>query len=253
MSARDVIHETYNVLAAARDFSPNNPKMTSTLTSFVNYVFQHQGSAELLEIIAMDQRMREDLPMLCARAECEMEKFWAQLLVSGNKKLQDFWYIDCYRALVETEVRLLQQNADQAKEIVFLGSGALPMTAFLMADYFPQAKIICMDRDAEACALSRQLAVVLGYADRVSIIEADAADFIPQPDQVVVMASLLQGKAGLYQRCAKAGVQVLVRDAEDVFQLLYKRSELPGTEYAEVAKTTPGKGCVNTTRLFAVR
>ncbi len=56
-------------------------------------------------------------------------------------------------------------NAIGNVRVVLLGSGALPLTAILLAKAAPELSIQCVDRDPEACELAFQLMERLHLAE----------------------------------------------------------------------------------------
>jgi hypothetical protein len=246
-------------MAAQVDFSPENPVINSTLGGLVRTLCDWQTSADLaaIDLDPDVAPLLADLPRLCACAECEMEKWWCRKILAqmqtetcpANRALAAFWYMDNYRELYAAE-RTLMTDA-QHRKAVFLGSGALPLTAILMAEADPEASIRCVDSDAIACDLSRELISALGLSARIEVICGSAQTYIPRADETVICASLLSGE-GIYEHLFAHGVKtLLVRDAEGLFRLLYKPAVLPQNGcYVERAKTRPCHTRINTSRLF---
>lgn len=256
--AIDYLKSVHTRMAEQVDFSPENPVINTTLGTLVRTLCDWQTFDDLATI-DLDPEVAPlltDLPRLCACAECEMEKWWCRKILSdmqtetcpANRALAAFWYMDNYRELYTAE-RALMTDA-QHNKAAFLGSGALPLTAILMAEADPTASIRCVDMDAIACDLSRQLIEALDLSDRIEVICASAQSYIPRADETVICASLLSG-AGIYDHLLDHGVRtLLVRDAEGLFRLLYKPAVLPTNGYVERAKTQPCHTRINTSRLF---
>jgi hypothetical protein len=251
--AATYLKQVYGALCREADFSPENPRVNHCLGGLVSSVSvwhaRGQGAPLLTDSGLAD--VRDQLPDLCGCAECHMEKWWARRIVAARHaadELRAFWYLDNYRTLCHAEAQLL--GPDGTRRLAFLGGGALPLTGILLAQAQPDTRIRCIDTDAEACDLAQSLVGALGLKTRVEIVEQRAEDFTPFTHETVVCASLLRAD-GLYDRLHAAGVQrLLVRDAEDVFQFLYKPAQLPGAGYRQTAKTVPTPGRINTSRLF---
>ncbi|MBV1929505.1 MAG: hypothetical protein KUG81_08350, partial [Gammaproteobacteria bacterium] len=194
------------------------------------------------------------LPKLCGQAECEMEKFWAKkLLNDGNLKnggLEEFWYFDNYQKLYDSENALA--HLDNFDEISILGSGSMPLTAYFIVKNNPDVKIKCVDYDPESCALAGKLMKALGIEKNVEIIQCNALDYKPTQGELVICASLMDDKQALYKSLLKQNVtSLLVRDAEDIYQLLYKPAEKPPAAFHKIGKTMPNAEIINTSILYA--
>lgn len=253
VQAVSAIRKSYEVLSAEQDLSPGNPKITENLTHLVRTLTQCQSSSELADFLLTTPELaaeREGLPVLCAAAECQMEKYWAKKLSQRNAcDLAEFWYFPEYEALCEAELSLFKDKTFD--RISFLGSGALPLTAFILARQCKDSQIICVDFDAEACELSRQLTRKVGLKDQVDIQWANASNYMPQGNELVICASLLVGRENVYKNLAvNAASALLVRDSEGVYQYLYKAAELPESNFRQISKTGLDSKRINTSRYY---
>lgn len=254
-SARAIsyLKSVYHDLAGQADLSPENPLVTGLLSELVHCLGAwHRANfgADLADAPDM-QDVALGLPLLCAEAETQMEKWWCRRLLArreaGALYLPSFWYYDNYRSLVEAEWAL----ADPAKiaRVVCLGCGALPLTALLLAEK-TRCPITCADRDAETCELAAQLVHEAGLAEYISIACLDAADVALRPDDLVLCASLLEG-SGHYARLAEAQAgQVIVRDAEGVFRFCYRPAAPLPKPYTAVSKSPASGTHINTSVLY---
>lgn len=249
--AADAIRQSYTVLREENNLSPGNARVTHSLTHLVRTLTRCHGS-EVSKFLLHTPDLcaeRHHLPMLCGQAECEMEKFWARKLISEpESKLEEFWYFSEYCELTRAEIALFKSR--RFDSISFLGAGALPVTAFLLARQFSDAKITCVDYDSEASELSRQLAHKLGFGKRMDIRCMDALQYVPAENELVICASLLQGRTEIYTRLSARNCALLVRDAEGVYQFLYKPAELPQAGFSQIAKTDIDPRRINTTRYY---
>jgi nicotianamine synthase len=113
-------------------------------------------------------------------------------------------------------------------KIAFIGSGPLPLTSFCVADRFPNAHIHNVDRDAEAIALSSELAKRQGYAS-MTFVHEDASDCTSLQDFDVVYVAALVGlyaeeKTAVLSEVARRmrkGSLLCVRSAHSLRALLY--------------------------------
>ena len=252
--AAHAIRNSYAILRKESDLSPHNAHITHTLTHLV-HILKHchapETSSHLLEREDLSDA-RQHLPTLCGTAEGEMEKYWARkILADKHGSLEKFWYYSEYCALCNAETSLIGKQSFNS--VSFLGSGALPVTAFLLARNLPETKkIICIDFDKQACELSEKLVRKLNLADRVSVQCMDALKYVPEKNELVVCASLLQGRQDVYQRLERHNCALMVRDAEGAYQFLYKAAELPQSGFREVAKTAVDPSRINTTRYYEI-
>lgn len=248
--AVDTIRRSYNLLSREQDISPANPRINTQLTELVRTLTRCQ-SADISGFLLQSpelERERAQLPKLCGAAECEMEKFWArQLIASDTCDISKFWYYPEYQELCRAEESLLRRRFET---ISFLGAGALPITAFLLARDFPGTKVACVDFDAEACELAQQLSRKLGIANDIDIRCMDALEYAPKPDELVICASLLEGRHRIYRRLENHSCAMIVRDSEGAYQFLYKAAELPKAGFREVAKTSVDPRRINTSRYY---
>jgi len=245
------IQQSYCLLSKEQDLSPENEAVTESLTTLVRTLTQCQ-EPELTKFLLTTPELkhaREQLPVLCGQAECEMEKYWARRFIASKAcDLTEFWYFPEYKELCRAETELFEKHSFD--RISFLGSGALPMTAFFLAEQRPDLKIVCVDFDPEACELSRQLCRKLGLTDRVTIKCMDALEYRPVENELVVCASLLDRKEAIYNHLDKYDCALIVRDSEGPYRYLYKAAELPKPCFREVSKTKIDAQRINTSRFF---
>jgi hypothetical protein len=245
------IQQSYDLLSGEQDLSPKNEAVTRSLTALVRTLTQCQ-SPELTSFLLTTpelERARRQLPDLCGQAECEMEKYWARRFIAGNARdLEEFWYFPEYKELCRAETALFENYSFD--RISFLGSGALPMTAFFLAQQYPDLPIVCVDYDPEACDLAQQLCDKLGLGDRVTIKCMDATKYQPVRNELAVCASLLEEKEAIYNRLDKYNCALIVRDSEGPYRYLYKAAVLPEACFREVSKTEINARRINTSRFF---
>lgn len=245
---------THRTLARQQDLSPNNPEVNTCLGALVATLRAWQeagfgaelcGDPDLADVAA-------GLPRLCGAAEAAMEKWWCRKILAspcaGAQALAAFWYLDEYRALCRSEIALLGDRP--AERFAFLGSGALPVTAILLAQSPPGIRVECVDCDGEACELAARLIALLGFGHRVAVAEGDARDYRPGPGEAVICASLLDAP-GLYPRLAELRTErLLIRDAEGIYRFCYRPAPLPDSGFVERAKSPVSARCINTSRYF---
>jgi len=249
------IKNTYQYLSQTNDLSPHNEEVNKRLADFVSTLSLLQGKdigQELLMTPELSEE-RNKLPGLCALAECEMEKFWTKRLLKNkalkNGGLRDFWYFDHYKNLCDAEWALTDIKSYDS--VSFLGSGALPLTAYFATQKCPEAEIKCVDCDCNACDLAVDLVDALGLSNRIEIIQSYATDYKPGDRELVICASLLTDRPDLYQALNKNDVSsLLIRDAEDIYQFLYKAAETPDSNFEFIRKTKPTPERINTSLFY---
>ncbi|RUS24114.1 Nicotianamine synthase [Jimgerdemannia flammicorona] len=185
------------------------------------------------------QTIRPDLIQLCSRAECLLERHYAQRALAADDTaaaLLSFPYYANYKDLVRLEYHLLLGVSDPATpilQVAFLGSGPLPLTALILAqDHLPTTRFRAIDMDAAANELAQHLLARLnpGIGRRVHIITADAADVTDTLAEcdVVFLAALVgldrEAKRAIVAHLAaymRPGALLVVRSAHGMRQLLY--------------------------------
>lgn len=252
-TATAYLNDTFRILCNQTDLSPNNDIVTRQLRGLVATLGEWHRTgfgAGLADDPALAEA-RKALPELCAAAEHELEKWWcrkALASVAPEDVLAGFWYLPNYLSLCRAEADLTDYDA--LCEAAFLGCGALPMTAIVLARSHEDARLCCIDADAEACALAAQLVRKLKLNHRITIHHGRAETWEPTPGATVICASLLHAP-GLYGHLAACGSsRLLVRDVEGVYCWLYHPAELPSAYFLERARTAMSPKRINITRYF---
>lgn len=245
------LHTVDTFLKSQQDLSPENEAVTSHLRELVRNItlWESENILSLQDIQHNASYLLSSLPKLCAHAECEMEKWWCRQILSGQKNLTDFWYFENYKNLVTAEAHLLGNKSYD--HVIFLGSGALPLTAILLHQAYPECHISCVDHDQAACDLAKGLIDQQDLKSHIQIIARDARDFCPNPDALVICASLLQTKS-IYTKLYHDNIHdLIIRDSEGLYQLLYAPAHKPHSQlYSETAKTDLSGLRINTSCYF---
>ncbi|HKJ63741.1 MAG TPA: nicotianamine synthase family protein [Hyphomicrobiales bacterium] len=250
----NAVHET---LANQSDLSPENPKVNSCLNRLVATLqdWQQCGYGSDLADHPDFTGLACSLPDLCARAECEMEKWWCRRILAsdckGVQSLAAFWYLDNYQSLCRAELELL--GSARETRFAFLGSGALPLTAILLAQQSPSMAVSCVDCDGEACSMAYELVSLLGLSRQIMIENKEACAYRPEADETVICASLLDAP-GVFNHLDACNVsRLIVRDAEGPYRFCYRPAHLPGPEFVECSKLPLSADRINTSRYFEAR
>ncbi|GAB5388320.1 MAG: hypothetical protein Alpg2KO_12880 [Alphaproteobacteria bacterium] len=240
-------------LEGCHDYSPANAGLTYALGQFVARLGACPVDCPALSDPAM-RELEQKMPPLCGRAEAEMEKSWAEALLARpilhRQTLRLFWYHQHYLNLVEDELDLMAEHTDYPERLVFLGSGALPLTAIMAAEVLPECQVVCVDLDQQANALARALFERLDVP--IEVVTAAAQDVAMSPDDLPIMASLLSTKHDMFGHFSRMGVRrFILRDAEGPYRLLYQPAPIPDpSEYVALARTDLSHDRINTSILY---
>lgn len=255
--------EALDVLCREADLSPRNPQVNSTLSHLVKTLAATYEFTEEEEVLA-DPRVARARPRLLeklSQAEGEMEKFWAEHFLAKESltipDLKEFWYWDCYENLVDLELACLPMTAndDAAGGAVFVGAGALPLTAIIM-HLKTGMPVTCVDRDPEACDKAAALFARLGLTD-MQVICASGEDIDYRDFSTVIVASLVPNPAK--EKIVEAVRRnpepafLAVRSAERLHTLLYEPFEPDAqamTGYSLFSRTPHNPQTINTTLVY---
>lgn len=230
----------YDELAACPDLRPG-PVVDDAFERLVRLAVDtpHDDAAAVLAHGAV-RDVVDDLRALCYEGEVQLEAAWAGRIADSDDpgaELERFPYAANYRQLHEMErdavARLAEGDARRAGgRVAFVGSGPLPLTAFLFAA--TGVRVDNLDRDAGALAASRRVADALGVSG-LEFVHADATASGTTLDgyDLVVLAALVgrtpAEKARVIARLAEAmtpGSILLVRSAHGLRTLLYPAVDL---------------------------
>jgi hypothetical protein len=211
---------------------------------------------DLFQSVTTDERIRGLAPQMHRmRAAYERDKEIVQahgLLNSahGPTRLKGMMEQESYWALAEE----LRDVLDGSRHVLVAGSGPLPLTALCIGAAL-EARITCVEHDAECHMLGQRLIALTGLDDDIESINADILELteFDQFDAIVGVVLLGVGTdAG--QASSKAaiarhviahmspGTRMVLRDPHGLGKLLYPSLELsPGTG-VEVTRLVPEGG-----------
>ncbi|MDR2901554.1 MAG: hypothetical protein LBU87_00390 [Lactobacillales bacterium] len=222
-----LFHQFYETLKTQSDLSPNNQTINSVLTRLVGAIMQKNAAADtpFCEKVLKMSQFADALRDICQAAEVEMEKYWAQKLAdtgtAGFDALKQFIYFDNYNHITRGENDLIEKNGLPVKKVSFIGSGPLPMTAFILKNIRPNMRIKAIDQDPEAIRLSKNINDTLDLG--VDFIQASALDINYGAEDIVFVASMTTDKIPLVKKLYDQGVAyIIMRDAEKFTRLLYE-------------------------------
>ncbi|MGB4101866.1 MAG: nicotianamine synthase family protein [Alphaproteobacteria bacterium] len=269
----------HDFLARQSDLSPHNPWVSTTLTAFVRDTMRPRSAAQVTAILAAPalQEIAPDLRRLLGRAEYEMECYCAHAMTGAIKNAEsrfssytNFIYRDNYAALIANELRLMKRHGKMPplrpdrESIAVVGAGPLPISAIMyhQGTGFP---VTCIDSDARACALGRNLVRHLaatvprlaGIDRKIHYLHktGEEHDYVTHP--IVSIASLVTNKAPVIMRIIKTSHTVattIVRSTEGLGTLLYKPENSTGGQESYniylTGQTRPTPQTINTSLVY---
>lgn len=197
--------DLYHQILDLKSLQPG-PEVNEVFTQLVKLCLTSKVVDLVKQVSRCDADFKvNDLVCKCLQAEELMEKVWAKRIASGEAKVSDFWYYQNYGELLifclylkdlrshlvditayETQALIssrfdFAQKQEKSCEVVFIGSGSLPLTAFLLAQSFPNIRVTLIDREAEAHQLARAWMEVADgeAASRIRLVETDFFDCQP--------------------------------------------------------------------------
>jgi nicotianamine synthase len=222
----------YDELAACCDLRPG-PAVDDAFGRLVRLtVDTPDDRADAVLAHAAVRDVVDDLRSLCVEGEYQLEVAWADRIAASADpaaELARFPYVANYRELHTMEraaVSRLAEGGARPERVAFLGSGALPLTAFLHARSGAE-----VDRDPAALAASRRVATALGITG-LGFVHFDAVADEPGVDLasygLVILAALVgvtpDEKSRVLGRLAEhmaPGAVLVVRSARGLRTLLY--------------------------------
>lgn len=295
------IHRT--LVDHAHDLRPS-PIINGILTDLVEICISPYSEIQAQAIMSLlSDKQIMDLRRLCGEAEGLLEAEWARRMIGMVREkagkepnpssiLQTFPYYTNYEDLARLEFSLLSAfmpptSTSSPNTIAFLGSGPLPLTSFLLSTHFPpHTRILNIDRDEAAIAMSAQLAAGLGIApymefirqevcgdERSTLVSSDAVEIrnpksnmIPWGSINVLFLAALVGMTSAEKipiladlsKVLQRGTCVVVRSAWGVRGVLYPILELDPAVLAEagydvLATLHPWDKVVNSVVVLRVR
>lgn len=254
LRAHEVVHRE-------SDLSPCNPRINTALSALVQGVMAGCPPGEAARVLA-DHRIaaiRDALVQRLALAEGAMERHWARSFCQRVRltaaDFSSFTYWECYCHLVDAELSSLvpHLNLDTAESVAFVGAGPLPLSAIIM-HLRTGLRVTCIDVEAEACGLARELCSKAGLMG-IEVRCACGAHHDYALNPVVVIASLVPNKAQVMRRigATRQAAVVGLRSVEGLCTLLYDpvdETELEALGCGYLARTGYNPRAINTTLLY---
>jgi ribosomal protein S18 acetylase RimI-like enzyme len=154
--------------------------------------------------------------------QTRLEEQFAHRVVKDGLALQDYLLYERFSALVKGELALTSRTAFQ--RILFLGSGALPISALLLHSE-TGAPVDCVARDSSAIELSRKVVESYGVGGAVTVLGGEDSDYDIQNYDLIVIGILFKPKKSVLKTIRKRsqpGCQVLCRTSRGIGQVIYE-------------------------------
>ncbi len=207
-----------------KDLKPSNE---------VNQIFSKLVDIALSENTKYNvtQKDKKYIQSMASRAEYELEKYWANLIISGDKKLEDFIYYNNYVKLTKLEwMSLLSCKIHKRHKVLFIGSGPLPLTSIVLSRDF-NCNVTLLDSSTEAINLSKQLLNKINLDNKFEFINEDAIKFNGYGKYDVIYFAALAGAINSLKkkildkikRLSKDDVHLIVRSSFGNREILYRR------------------------------
>lgn len=214
MSDNSVIFDFIKKIKSLASFEPSN-EVNKIFSDLVNYALTTKDNINI---------SREDFEYIqksAALAEYELEKYWVRQLLDNNKKLEDFVYYDNYIKLTRIEwSSLLACKLHRNHNVLFVGSGPLPLTGLILArDY--GCHVTLMDISDEAVELSKKLVSKLELTGKINVVNFDALSFDKYLNfDVIYLAAL----AGISKGLKKKILNKIKTDSSEKVHLIARSS-----------------------------
>lgn len=132
----------------------------------------------------------EELREASSKAICTIEKFQSFSTFNNQSDISDYMSTLCDS--VKKELDIFEIN--KKSKIIFIGSGAFPISALTIAKH-TGAEIICLDIDEEAVEMGENLAKLIGLESSVTFTNKTVSELESINDAThVIIASLVKDK-----------------------------------------------------------
>ena len=147
----------FHALSSKKDLSPNENTSAQFLYLGRLALSNNANHREVVDSLQKDGTL-QSLIELCCKGEIELERYWASRIIRREKDITQFPYYGNYVQLTKFELEQIQQYIGlDGKKLLFVGSGALPLTAIMFKQQQPSLEIRCIDKDAKFVKLCREL------------------------------------------------------------------------------------------------
>jgi len=244
--------ELYTQLASEPSLEPST-QINEVFSELVGLVLSYRNKGYIGEF---SKEEITSIRALCMKGEFLLEQHWAEMVRTSSdawKTLQEFPYYANYVGMAALEYPFIK-----GKEVTFIGSGPLPLSAIVLVKEYG-LRCIGIEKDFEAYSTSTQLIGKLGLHDCIQIVHSDILNHKPTSGSVIILGAAVgetteekYGFMELLSRDCTSGTSILVRTAEDIVQLLYATlPDEPIESLTHVAKELPPSSIVNSLSVYS--
>ncbi|MFF2888381.1 SAM-dependent methyltransferase [Paenibacillus sp. NPDC057967] len=182
------------------------------------------------------------------QALCILEKYQSCQVLEQKKNVSE--YLSLLAVTVKHELKLFGMEA--SSRILFIGSGAFPVSALTMAKE-TGAEVFCLDTDEEAVALGRRVAEAAGLQAKLTFSGSyqDGIFFLEKATHVVI-ASLVGNKLELLRELKEAAgmdTKIILRYGNGVKSIFNFPLELDPSDEWEITPIIQSKRIYDTVML----
>lgn len=209
--------DLYHKIKSFKDYTPN-PDVNEAFSELVKYSLNDKNEIHLTDTEILD------LQNICSNAEEKLELHFANSILSRERKLEDFLYYTNYCEQVNLEMSFINKISPNIKNILFIGGGALPMTAILLSSKFG-FNCDVIEKDENYAKISKKLIDNLSIKN-INIINTEALDYGGYANYDLIIVSALTNsdvmkKEMLINHISSRAPLVLTRYATGNKVLLY--------------------------------
>lgn len=202
---RQNILDAAKAMIASSDLTPGNRLFHDAryrLYDIAATVVDAETFAQLTADTAIHEAARSIFPISCRAGIAEECTIARELLARTSLSFDDIfsaYYGSIYQAMMESEMAYLDTLPQTARRAFYIGGGAMPVPAMLLA-IKAGFHVTIIDADTESCTLAKALIARIGLSDRVTITQspAETADYTDA--DIVWIANWVSDKDAVFQR-----------------------------------------------------
>ena len=183
------------------------------------------SNEETIDVVLSGLKLRgihDSLLMIRAEYEHDREVHLARAIIEkgDTSPLQDFRSTGWYEEAHDFENDILAQFSP--KRIMVVGSGPFPTTALSLMNAFPHATITSVERNEEACLLSKQVAQVYGCSN-LQVLYKDGRTITDFSNYDVIIVGTM---VGVVEK--KSVIEHFLRHVPESTTLIFRTAIGPG-------------------------
>lgn len=167
-----------------------------------------------------------------ARSSSAQEDEFADKILAGEARIEEYPLYDRYVTTIDAEVGLLEKPP---RTVLFVGSGPVPLSAILLAKKFPNARVDIMDISQRALGKGAEVARMSGVPLGRQIA-SDAKDYTGYAKYDAVILALEAGPTTKTKRDVMRGIFSHIGPGTSV---LLRGSRGVGGDFVETRKLLP--------------